>query len=153
MSKYTTHVGNVDGKSNSVTLNLPVASAVTVTAGDFVYFASGRITSATIAGARLIGQVQETKTGNAGGTVKALVVVDPDAKYLVQASAALAASTVGQYYPLQGATGVQLVNQGSPSATAGALLLLEANPQISPVQTDTTYGLFKIVDHYFLKSA
>lgn len=152
MAKYITFLGNIDGKSNAVTMSLPVASGVTVTAGDFVYFASGRITSASVAGARLIGQVQETAAGNAGGTVKALVVVDPAAKYLVQndnLGTTFAASHVGQYIDLIGATGAQLADTSTVSQTVGQLLCLEYNPQIDPVRTSTDYGVFKIAEHAF----
>lgn len=146
-------LGNVDGKSNSVTMNLPVASGVTVTAGDFVYFSSGRISSATITGdVRIIGQVQSTATGNAGGSVKALVVVDPAAKYLISndnVGTTFAASHVGQYFDLTGATGLQQADTSTVSATTGVLVCLEYNPQISPVASDTTYGVFKIVEHAF----
>lgn len=147
MAVYSRFVKNLDGKSNSVELSLPVASGVTVTQGDMVYFASGRVTSATIAGARIIGQAQATVTGNASGTAKTLVLVDDSAVYLMQGTTTVAANTVGQYFDLQGATGAQLVNISSASATTGQMLLLEANPQISPVQTDVTYGLFKIAEH------
>lgn len=147
MAAYTRFVKNFDGKSNSVELSLPVANGVTVTLGDLVYFSSGRITSATIAGARVVGQVQETKTGNSGGTNKALVLVDDSAVYLIQGTTTVAANTVGQYFDLQGATGAQLVNVSSASATTGQLMLIEANPQIDPVKTDVTYGLFLVAEH------
>jgi hypothetical protein len=150
MAKYITLIGNADGKSNSVTLNLPVANGVTVTQGDFVYFTGGRVSSATITGdVRLVGQAQSTVTGNSAGTNKVLVVVDPEAKYLIGASTALAATNVGQYFDLTGATGVQQVLTSSASNTTGVLICLEFNPQIDPVKTDTTYGIFKIVEHAF----
>ena len=143
-------IGNVDGKSNSVTLQLPVANGVTVTAGDFVYFASGKISSATITGdVRLIGQVQGTATGNATGTVKALVVVDPMAKYLIQADQALTASNLGQYMDLTGASGAQKVLASTASATTGVMVCIDTAPGISPVASDTTYGVYKIVEHAF----
>ena len=145
-------IGNIDGKSNSVTMELPVASAVTVTAGDFVYFASGRITSATVLGARLIGQVQSTATGNAGGTVKALVVVDPQAKYLVDndnVGTTYAASHVGQYVDIAGATGAQLLDTSSVSTTTGQFIYLEYNPNISPVASDVSWAVVKIAEHAF----
>lgn len=148
MAAYTRYLGTVDGKTNAATLNLPVANGVTVTAGDFVYMSSGRITSATITGdSRPIGQVQSTATGNSAGTVKALVIVEPHAKFLVAASSALAASDVGQYFDLTGATGAQQALVSSRSTTTGVLICLENNPQIDPVKTDTTYGVFKIVEH------
>jgi hypothetical protein len=142
-------LGNVDGGANFATYSFPVASGVTVTSGDFVYFASGRITSATIAGARPIGMVLETAAGNAGGTVSALVCVDDDVRYLLQNDnlvTTFAASHVGQYFDLIGATGVQLVDTSTVSTTLGTVLCLEYNPQIDPVKTDTTYGVFMLVN-------
>lgn len=143
-------LGRLDGGTNFSCALLPVASGVTVTKGDLVYFASGRITSATIAGARIIGQVLETATGNAGGTVKALVCVDPQMRYLLDndnAGTTFAASHVGQYFDLIGATGAQLVDTSTASATTGQLLCLDYNPQISPVETDTSVGIFKVAEH------
>lgn len=153
MAVYTRYLGTADGKTNAATLSLPVASGVTVTAGDFVYFASGRITSATITGdVRIIGQVQSTATGNASGTVKALVVVEPNAKFLMQndnIGTTFAATHVGQYFDLIGATGAQLVDTSTVSATTGVVLCLEYNPQIDPVKSSTDYGVFKIAEHAF----
>lgn len=150
MAKYNTYLGTVDGKTNAAILNLPVANGVTVTEGDFVYFSSGRITSATIAGARIIGQVQSTATGDTDGDVKALVIIEPNAKYLVDndnVGTTFAASHVGSYFDLIGATGAQLVDTSSTSATTGQLLALEFNPQIDPVKDDTSFGIFKIAEH------
>ncbi len=145
-------LGTVNGKTDYSTASFKVASGVTVTEGDFVYFASGRITSASIAGQKLIGVVQETATGNAGGTVEALVIVDPDAVYLVDNdndSTTFAASHVGTYFDLIGATGAQLVDTSSTDAQSGQLLCLEYNPQVDPVKTDTSQGKFKIAEHAF----
>src|SRR5260221_14036006 len=107
-------LGNVDGGTNYATYAFPVGSGVTVTAGDFVYFSSGRITSATITGdSRPVGMVLETATGDSGGTVKALVAIDDDIRYLLQqdnVGTTFAASHVGQYFDLIGATGAQLVD-------------------------------------------
>lgn len=143
-------LGNVDGGANFATYSFPVASGVTVTAGDFVYFASGRITSATITGdARPIGMVLETAAGNASGSVSALVCIDDDIRYLLQqdnVGTTFAASHVGQYFDLTGATGAQLVDTSTVSTTTGVLLCLEYNPQIDPVKADTTYGVFVLVE-------
>lgn len=143
-------LGNIDGGANFATYSFPVASGVTVTAGDFVYFSSGRITSATITGdARPIGMVTETAAGNASGTVKALVVIDDDVRYLLQndnIGTTFAATHVGQYFDLIGATGAQLVDTSTVSATTGILLCLEYNPPIDPVATDLTYGVFMLVE-------
>jgi hypothetical protein len=142
-------IGRFDGNTNFATASFPVASGVTVTEGDFVYFSSGRITSASVAGARLIGQVTATATGNAGGTVKALVIVDPAMRYLVDndnVGTTFAASHVGTYFDLTGATGAQLVDT-STTTTTGSLLCLEYNPSIDPVSTDTSWGIFMIAEH------
>lgn len=147
------YLGTIDGKSNALKQSLPVASGVTVTAGDFVYWASGRITSATIAGARCVGVVEQTATGNAGGTVKAMVTVEPTAKYLVDndnVGTTFAASHVGTYFDLIGATGAQLVDTSSTSTTTGQLYCVEYNPQIDPVKSDTSQGVFIISEHAFV---
>lgn len=144
--------GNLDGSpTNYATRAFPVASGVTVTAGDFVYFSSGRITSATVAGARLIGVSVETATGNAGGTVTALVNVEPKALYLVKndnIGTTFAATHVGTNFDLIGATGAQLVDT-STTGTTGSLICVEYNPQVDPVKSDTTYGIFMIAENAF----
>lgn len=143
--------GRLDGKTNFATRDFPVGSGVTVTAGDFVYFSSGRITSATVAGARLIGMVLETKTGNAGGTVLAKVCVDPWVLYLLKNDNLVTtfdATLVGSNFDLIGATGAQLVDT-STTSTTGSLVCIEYNPQIDPVKADTTYGLFMISENGF----
>ncbi|CAB4176451.1 hypothetical protein UFOVP1522_51 [uncultured Caudovirales phage] len=142
-------LGYVDGGTNYATHAFPVASGVTVTAGDFVYFSSGRITSATIATARIIGTVLETATGNAAGSVTALVAIDDAIKYLMandNVGTTFAVTHVGSYFNLIGATGAQLVDTSTTSATLGQVLCLEYNPQIDPVKTDTTYGIFLLVN-------
>lgn len=145
------YVGTIDGKSNHLTQDLPVADGVTVTAGDFVYWSSGRITSASIAGKRLVGVVTETVTGNTAGTNKALTIVEPTAEYLVDNdndSATFAATHVGTYFDLVGNTGAQLVDTDS-TGTSGQLYCVEYNPQIDPVKEDTSYGIFTIAEHAF----
>lgn len=143
-------LGRIDGNTNWATLSLPVASGVTVTKGDFVYFASGRITSASVAGKQLIGQVQETAAGDSAGTVKALVIVDPTMRYIVDNdndTTTFAATHVGTKFDLIGATGAQLVDTSSTSATTGQLQCLEYNPQIDPNKSDLSVGVFVIAEH------
>lgn len=147
------YLGRVNGDSKAASLVFPVASGVTVNNGDFVYFASGRITAASIPGQPLIGMVvcDGAITGNAGGTVKANVIVEPDAKYLVDndnIGTTFAASHVGTLFDLIGATGAQLVDTSSTGAT-GQLLCIEYNPQIEPVKSDTSWGIFVIAEHLF----
>lgn len=142
-------LGNIDGGANFATYPFIVANGVTVTAGDFVYLTSGKLSSATITGdPRPVGMVTETATGNATGTVKANVIIDDDVKYLLQSdgSGTFDATSVGKYFDLTGATGVQKVLGSSSSATTGVLLCLEYNPQIDPVAADTTYGVFVLVE-------
>lgn len=142
-------LGNVDGGANFAQYQFPVANGVTVTAGDFVYLTSGRLSSATITGdSRPLGMVTETAAGNSAGTVKASVVIDDDIRYLLQSdgSGTFDATSVGKYFDLTGATGVQKVLGSSSSATTGVLLCLEYNPQIDPVKSDTTYGVFLLVE-------
>lgn len=145
-------LGRIDGHTNYATLSLPVASGVTVTKGDFVYFASGRITSASIGGQPLIGVVDETATGNAGGTVKVLVIIEPTMRYIIDndnLGTTFAATHVGTKFDLIGATGAQLVDTSTTSATAGQLLCVEYNPQIEPFKTDVSQGVFVIAEHVF----
>ena len=143
------YLGTVDGKSNALTQTLTVASGVTVTEGDFVYWdGSGAITNASIATQRLIGVAKETVTGD--GSLTCEVIVEPTAKYLVDndnVGTTFAATHVGTYFDLTGATGAQLVDTSTTSGTSGQLYCLEFNPQIDPVKEDTSYGVFTIAEH------
>lgn len=145
-------LGRVDGDVSYATYTFPITSGVTVTAGDFVYQdASGRITNSSIGGARIVGMVLETATGNAGGTVTALTCVDPLMRYLLKndnIGTTFAATHVLTNFDLIGATGAQLVDT-STTGTSGQLLCLEYNPQIDPVKSDTTYGVFTVAENIF----
>lgn len=144
-------LGRLDGKTNFSTIDLPVADGVTVTETDFVYFSSGRITSASIGTQLLAGMVMETKTGNTAGTVKAKVCIDPYMRYLLDndnVGTTFAASHVGTKFDLTGATGAQLVDTSS-TGTSGQLVCLEYNPQIDPVKADTSYGVFAVQESVF----
>lgn len=155
-TRYNSSLGSITGKYNSVTKEYVVTSGVTITQGDMVYLASGKVTNATVAGARLIGQAQGTATGNAGGTVKVLVCVDPEDRYLMKndnLGTTFDATHVGQYFDLIGATGAQLVDTSTASASNGSMLCLEYNPGVDPVRGDTTYGIFKIAEHPFTQTA
>ncbi len=143
------YLGTVDGKSNALIQSLPVENAITVTAGDFVYWNAGFITSASVDGARLIGVAKETVLGD--GTAVAQVIAEPTAKYLVDndnVGTTFAATHVGTYFDVTGATGAQLVDT-STTTTSGSLYCLEYNPQIDPVKTDVSYGVFVIAEHAF----
>jgi hypothetical protein len=147
--------GRLDGKTNFAMYDFPVASGVVVTAGDFVYFTGGRISSNSIGGALLAGMVLETKTGNAGGSVKAKTVIDPWMTYLLDndnLGTTFDATHVGTKFDLIGATGAQLVDTSS-TGTSGQLVCLEYNPQIDPVKGDTSYGLFMIQEGVFVSGS
>ena len=145
-------LGRTDGNTNFSTQKFIVTSGVTITKGDFVYFASGELTNTSVAGALLVGTSMETKAGVADNSVTCLVCVDPEMRYLLDNdndSATFAATDVGRFFDLIGATGAQLVDTSTGSTSTGQLLCLGYNPQISPVETDTSVGLFKIREHIF----
>lgn len=144
-------LGRADGNTNFSTQSFIVTSGVTITEGDFVYFASGEVTNSSVATQKLIGVALETKTGVADNSVKVLVCVDPTMRYLVDNDnlvTTFAATHVGTYFDLIGATGAQLVDTSS-TGTTGQLLCLEYNPQVDPVRSDTSFGTFVIAEHYF----
>lgn len=154
------YLGRDEGHTNSVTREYPVASGVTVTDGDFVYLTAGRVSNASIAGKRLLGQVVGgdtqnldrayglTAVGNAGGTVKVLVNIERDARYLIDGDnvgTTLAVTHEGTYFDLTGNTGAQLVDTSTTSATAGQLVLIKFNPGIRG--TDSSWGVYRIAEN------
>lgn len=145
-------LGRIDGQTNYATYRFIVDSGVTITEGDFVYFnGTGEITNASIGTQRLVGMALETATGNAGSTVDCLVCIDPTMRYLVDNdndSTTFAAAHVGDNFDLIGATGAQLVDTSS-TGTTGSLVCLEYNPQIDPVKSDTSWGVFMIAENWF----
>lgn len=145
MARY---VGSIEGGNVTVLKSFVVTSGVTVTAGDLVYFASGKVTNASVTGARLIGMAQSTVVGD--GTLQVQVNVDPLAMYLIKndnVGTTFAATHVGQYFDVTGATGAQLVDTSTVSQTTGQLLCLEYGTDLTP--GDVTYGVFKIAEHAF----
>lgn len=149
MSIYTQVLGNIDGGTNYATRPFKVTNAVTITKGDLVYLTSGKLSNATITGdSRPVGVAQETVVGT--GSNLCLVAIDEDLILLMQQdniAATFAATDVGKYFDVTGATGAQLVDTSTGSTTTGVLFCLEYNPQVDPVRTDTTYGLFLIAEH------
>lgn len=142
-------VGRIDGETNFAAREFVVTSGVTIYEGDFVYFASGKVTNSSVATQRLVGMALGTATGNAAGTVKVSVCVDPNMVYLVDNdndTTTFAATHVGTNFDLIGAAGAQLVDTSSTSTT-GSLTCIEYNPKIDPVATDTSWGLFVINEH------
>lgn len=153
------YTGRDEGHSNSVTREYAVASGVTVKTRDLVYLdANGRISNAAIAGKRLLGQVMggDTQkldrarvdaTGDADGTVKVIVNIERDARYLMKndnVGTTFAATHVGKYFDIVLVSGDQQVDTSTASATTGQLLCIEFNPGIRG--TDATYGLFRLAE-------
>ena len=125
MALKNRQLGRIDGNTNFATHSFIVANGVTVTEGDFVGFdGSGRLTNASIAGVRLLGQALETATGTTGN-VSCLVCIDPLMRYLVDndnVGTTFAATHVGDYFVLTGATGAQLIDTSTTSNTLGHLV-------------------------------
>lgn len=155
MAVTTEYIAREQGDTNSVTRKYPVANGATVYDGEFVYLSAGRVTSASIAGKRLLGTVvggdtanlkrtySASATGDAGGTVEVLVNVERDAKYLMksdQVGTTLAVTHEGTYFDLTGNPGSQLIDSSTTSATLGQMLLLKFNPGIRG--TDASYGIY-----------
>lgn len=155
MAVTTEYLGRDQGDTKSVTREYAVTNSATVYDGEFVYLSAGFVTSASIAGKKLLGTVvggdtqnpvrtySASATGNAGGTVKVLVNVERDARYLMksdQVGTTLAATHEGTYFDLVGNPGSQLIDSSTTSATLGQMLLIKFNPGIRG--TDSTYGIF-----------
>jgi hypothetical protein len=157
------YVGSAVSGATAVTKEYPVASGVTVTDGDFVYLSSGRVTSASIPGVALLGQVVGkassdpsdhsttlSATGNAGGTVKVLVIVEPNAKYVMEndnVGTTFAVTHIGQCFDLTGATGAQLVDT-STAGTTGQLQCISFG-----YNGDSTKGIYIINEHKYKVNA
>jgi len=161
MANFAEYINREDAQSNSATRECAIADTVTVFNRDFVgYNGSGRITSASVATLKLIGMVmggnsrllgrsQRTNqtyplstTGNTAGTNKVIVNIEPEAEYLMKASAALTAAQVGLTFNLQGNAGSQLVNATPAASGAGQLELVRLGNGMRG--TDNTFGVFRI---------
>lgn len=156
----STYVGSATSKATFVTKEYPVADGVTVTDGDFVYLSSGRITNASITGKKLLGMVSgqqsndpslhtdtQTATGDTAGSVKVLVMVEPNAKFAItndNTGTTFAATHVGQRFDLTGNTGAQLVDTSTVSATTGQVECIGFG-----YEGDDTVGLFIINEHQY----
>lgn len=148
MSAYTRPVGAVGGNYNTGEQQFVVNNGTVITQGDFVSINSSGFAIPTTSG-RIVGTAAGTVTGNAAGTVLVTVLVDPLVLYLVKANGTLTQADVGQYFTLTGGTGVQQVSTGSLSSSSGQVVCVAFNPQIDPVRTDATYGLFCIAQSLF----
>lgn len=156
------YIRSEDSPSVSSTRKVAVANGVTVTNGDFVGYASGRVTSAGIAtaeilgyvlggNANLVGRSQRTNAanvltavGNVAGTVEVLVVVEAAAIYLIEATANLAKADEGKYFNLSGATGAQKIT-ATAVADKGQFQLVEAGPNIRG-RNGLTWGIFRLAN-------
>jgi hypothetical protein len=150
-------IGRIDGHTNYASKSFVVTSGVTINAGDFVYFASGCVTNATVSQARLIGMSEQTATGTATGTVTVLVCIDRNMQYLLKTSTALASvsngtsTAVGSYFDISGAAGAQTITTGSLGSTTGQFLCVGV-PGMNGLPslgisglTANLYGIFVLV--------
>lgn len=157
---YAEYLGREDGGTNGASREVAVASGVTVYGGEFAYESAGFLTSASIAGKKLLGLVQggnsryplrvrgdntanEQTTGDGTQNKKVLVNMETSGRYLVKANGALTASQEGLYFGLTGNAGSQLVSNTSGSAS-GQLQLIKANPLIRGTKASDNYGIFRI---------
>lgn len=160
MANNAEYINREDAQSNSATRECAVADTVTVFNRDFVGYAAGRITSAGIATLRIIGMVMGgnsrlvgrsqrlaqggvlSTTGNTTGSNKVLVNIEPEAEYLIKASAALTAAQVGATFNLQGNAGSQLINATADVEGDGQFELVRLGNGMRG--TDNTFGVFRI---------
>lgn len=153
-------IGRIDGHTNYASQDFVVASGVTITNGDFVYFTSGTVTNATVSGARLVGMAEGTATGTATGTVTVTVCIDRNMKYLLKGATAFASvsngtsTSVGQYYDIAGTTGLQTITTSGGGATTGQFVCI-AVPGTTGFPslglqglTANLYGVFVLVSSF-----
>ena len=148
-------LGNRQGETKFTSEERAVTNSVTVTDGDFVKLASGRVTNASIGTGKLYGFVlggsnddltsrvyrAMTTTGDAGGTKTVLVQLVEDQLFELPVSAALASDAEGSYYSLTGSTGAQTVDNTTKSATAGQLLCVK---RVADASGNFTRGQFVV---------
>lgn len=146
-------IGRIDGHTNYASYDFPVTNTDTVHLGDFVKFdGAGAVNAASITGSQIVGLAEQQTLGNSALTNTVKICTDPNMLYLIQASSALSAADVGQFFDLQGNAGAQVINTGSASATSGAFVCLAVGPDpriggdLASVNT-SSYGIFKLVEH------
>lgn len=159
MAVTTQYMGRDEGHTNNVTREYAVANGQTVYDGEFVYLSAGFVRSDSIAGKALLGTVvggdsrnldrshSLSATGDASGTVKVLVNIERDARYLCKAdqdTTTLAVTHEGTFFDLIGNPGSQLVDS-STTGTSGQLVLTKFNPGIRG--TDASYGVYRIAEN------
>jgi hypothetical protein len=159
-------IGSVTGGYNAVTKEYPVADGVTVTAGQFVFLTSGRVTDASVEGDTLLGMViggqsndlgntvataATTTLGDTAGTTKVLVAVGPDNKYVIDndnTGTTFAASHVGQCFDLAASLDDAQVIDTSTVGTTGQFQCIEYG-----YNGDTTLGVYIINEHKYKVNA
>ena len=159
MAVTVQYLGRDQGGTNGATREYPVVDGATVYDGEFVFLVDGRVTSASIPGVQLLGTVSggdtgnmnrsysASATGNTAGTVKVLVNVERDARYLIKADnigTTLGITHVDSFFDLIGNPGSQLIDSSTVSTT-GQLKLIKFNPGIRG--TDDTYGIYTISEN------
>lgn len=150
-------LGNRQGVTKFTSEERAVTNSVTVTDGDFVKLASGRVTNASIGTGKLYGVVlggsysdlvsrtyrAPATTGDSGGTETVLVQLVEDQLFEIPVSAALASDAEGSYYNLTGSTGAQEVDNTSKSATTGQLLCVK---RVADSAGNYTIGQFVVAN-------
>jgi hypothetical protein len=158
-------IGSVTGGYNAVTKEYPVADGVTVTSGQFCFLTAGRVTSAAVEGDTLLGMViggqsnnlantvasaPTTAVGNTAGTVKVLVAVGPDNKYVIDndnTSLTFAASHVGYFFDLAASLDqAQVIDTDTASTSTGQLECIQFG-----YNGDDTLGVYIINEHKYKK--
>lgn len=158
-------IGSATGGYNGVTKEYPVADGVTVTAGQFVFLTSGRVTDVDVEGDTLLGMViggqsndlgntvataATTALGNTAGTVKVLVAVDPDNKYVIDNDndgTTFAASHVGYFFDLAAdVDDAQVIDTSTASTSTGQFECIEYG-----YNGDNTLGVYIINEHKYKK--
>lgn len=154
-------IGRIDGHTNYASMDFVVASGVTINAGDFVYFASGAVTNATVSGARLVGMAEGTATGNATGTVIVKVCIDRNMRYLIKGASAFTSisngtsAAIGTYYDISGSTGAQSITSGGTGGSTTGQFLLVALPGMTGFPNlglqglaANSYGVFILISSF-----
>lgn len=159
-------IGSAVGGYNTVTKEYPVADTVTVSDGDMVYLVAGRVSNAAIDGKTLLGNVtggqsndlaktvstgSQTTTGNTAGTVKVLVTVGPNNKYVMKNDNLITTfipAHVGTSFDITGLTGAQLVDTSTTLPGLGQVECIEFG-----YKGDNTKGVFIINEHKYKVNA
>lgn len=138
-------VGNLNGGESVIR---DFVGGGTFAAGDFVKFegTTGQIVVAT-AGDEILGVALEAGTDGATGvkvdiTPQMLVIMDND----LDTQTSIDATDCLEYADFTGGTGAMQVNTNTHSGTQAQLLLLQNNPQGFGLDSDTSVGLYLVVE-------